>query len=348
MINRKLYSVLFLLLTSSVYAQQPDMLLIPYREGNLWGYARADKKVIISAKYDDARLFSEGLASVKTGSKYGYINQLGQEMIPAKFTVANPFRKGYIPDQKKAGGDSILFAGVSLTGDGSEICIDITGKTLFKCPAISENSVAENAGPIENVVRQKNYSLKDNNGLFDKIIDDYQLKGNNETFYVAAKNGLYGVFNTKYDTIVPFLYQEIKVNRSAETTFLEIKKDGLSGILNGEGKTLFEPVYLKLQVTQIPEEKILLIIKKEGRFYLKDLNNQLILPKSYADITFDKTGFILTSDELLKGYYFPGNEAIDTKYREITPVNGTKYFLVRTRSGKPGYINNTGDEFFTE
>ena len=95
-----------MLFASGSFAQQADMSLIPYRQGDKWGYATADKKVVIAPKYNEANWFSEGLASVKVGTKYGYIDKEGKLVIPAKFTVAKSFRKGYVPDAKKAGGDS--------------------------------------------------------------------------------------------------------------------------------------------------------------------------------------------------------------------------------------------------
>ena len=345
---KKSLPVILLFFATGALAQQADLSLIPYRRGDLWGYAKADLKVIITPKFAEAGLFSEGLASVKMGNKYGYINQLGQVEIPAKYTVARPFRKGYVPDLNKAGGDSILFAGVSLTENGTEICIDKNGKTLFKCPAINENSVIENEGPVGNVVKQKNYTLKNNNGLFDKVMDDYQVAGSDETFYIAVKNDLFGVFNTKYDTIVPFVYQSIKVNRLSSTPFLEVNKGGLSGILKTDGKEIFAPKFQKLLALKITDGDVYVIARKDEQSYLKDVNNLDILPKSYSDIAFDQEGFILTGEDGLKGYYILDKNTINPKYRELNRIAGTRYLFVKTTSGKPGYINTAGEEFFTE
>ena len=90
-----------IILSSNSFAQQTDMSLIPYRQGDKWGYATSDRKIVIQPKYDEANWFSEGLASVKIGNKYGYINRDGKLVIPAKFTVAKSFRKGYTPNPKK-------------------------------------------------------------------------------------------------------------------------------------------------------------------------------------------------------------------------------------------------------
>ena len=36
-----------ILMTLNSFAQQPDVSLIPYRQGNLWGYANTDKSIVI-------------------------------------------------------------------------------------------------------------------------------------------------------------------------------------------------------------------------------------------------------------------------------------------------------------
>lgn len=76
--------------------RQPVPRLFPFRE---------DGKLIIRPKYDDAGLFSEGLARVNqrakptrpwglTGGKWGYVDKLGREVIPLAFDKADDFRAG--------------------------------------------------------------------------------------------------------------------------------------------------------------------------------------------------------------------------------------------------------------
>ena len=120
--TRKLIVLSFLIFfAGSTFAQSSN--LVPYRQGNKWGFSTTDKKIVIKPKYSDVGWFSQGMASVKIGNKWGYIDESGKLVIPARYTVAKEFRKGYMPDSKKEGGDSIIFAGASLTNDNYEICI---------------------------------------------------------------------------------------------------------------------------------------------------------------------------------------------------------------------------------
>lgn len=344
----KLLPIVTLFISTISFAQETDMSLIPYRQGNKWGYATADKKIVITPKYDEANWFSNGLASVKSGSKYGYINREGKLVIPAKYTVAKPFRKGYIPKANNPEGDTILFAGASLAASGEEICIDAKGITLLKCPAISETSVPGNMAPVETKLAEKSYSLSNNNGLFDKIHDDYTIAGSDETYYIASKNNLYGIFNTKFDTIVPFVYSSIRLNRKVPVAFLELNKNGMYGVALTNGKITINPGYSNMTTVNGTDGNEYIILTQSGKTYVKDINNNDVIPSGYADITYDDGGFIITDGNNLKGYYFNNKTIIQPKYQDIKWLKGTGFLTVKTNTGKTGFISTSGDEYFTE
>ena len=60
--------------------------LVPYSTyDNKYGYKDDNGEIIIPPVYDDAYEFSEGLALVRSGSFYGYINESNTMIIPFKF-----------------------------------------------------------------------------------------------------------------------------------------------------------------------------------------------------------------------------------------------------------------------
>jgi hypothetical protein len=349
--KRRILTLASLLLISlGLSAQTIDMSMIPYRQAAKWGFANPDGKIVINPKYDEVQWFSEGYAAVKVGSKWGYINKSGALVIPARYTVAKSFRKGFVPRANKEGGDSVLFAGVSVNADGYENCIDTKGKVTVKCPAIAEASVPENNIPVETVTQQKTYTVPNNNGLFDKIVDDYKIPGSDETYYIAVKNNLYGVFNSKFETIVPFEYEEIKINRRAAQNYLSVKKNGLYGIAGTQGQVRILPDNSSISTVQLKDGKEYIIAKKDGKVYVKDMDNNLIIPNGYADIVYDQQGgFVIKSDDQKQGFYFLDNSIINPKYSEVRMINGTdRYLQVKTFSGKTGYISSSGNEYFVE
>ena len=68
-----------------------------YTFSKIFGFKEGFKKdgvVVIPAKYDDAKDFSEGLARVKLNGKWGYIDKAGNEVIPFQYFCAKDFSEG--------------------------------------------------------------------------------------------------------------------------------------------------------------------------------------------------------------------------------------------------------------
>src|SRR5437762_5607244 len=63
-------------------------------EGGKWGFITAEGSVTIKPGFDQTRGFSEDLAAVRQGSKWGFINKAGVLTIPLQFTEADSFSNG--------------------------------------------------------------------------------------------------------------------------------------------------------------------------------------------------------------------------------------------------------------
>jgi serine/threonine-protein kinase len=70
--------------------------LLPVKVDHKWGYIDKTGQVVIQPQFDEANLFSEGLAAVRIGSKWGYINQTGQVIIQPQFNSAGKFYEGLL------------------------------------------------------------------------------------------------------------------------------------------------------------------------------------------------------------------------------------------------------------
>ena len=218
-----------------------------------------------------------------------------------------------------------------------------------QCPAINEASVLQNRIPAASITKIKTYNVPNSSGLFDKIVDDYQVEGSSEKYYIAIKNNHYGVFNSKFETIVPFQYDSVGIDRNGKPQFLQIRQDGRYGIVLTNGTIAIQPENSRLSSVQTDNGVEYLIVQKDGKTYLRDLNNKEVIKNGYADIVYDKAGgFIITGDNNLRGYYFMDNNTIEPKYKDIRLVDGTHYLQIKTSNGKVGYISSTGNEYFVE
>ena len=356
--SKTLILALFLACTLPAFAQEPDLTLIPYRNGNLWGYATTDKNIFIEPEYEEANLFYEGFAVVKKGGKYGYINKEGKVVIPIRYFTAKPFRVGFYgsdtkpnpKDKAPAVQKTVLFAGASLKSNGYEICIDTKGVQLAKCPAISENSIPGVNKP-DSVIIVSNYSTIQKSDLFDKITGDYKIiAGADETYYIATRNNNYGVFNNKFDVIVPFEYSLIEKMNIGPMVYLKVEKAGLKGILFGTGSPYLAVENTKVQYVKAGNGNNYFIYTKDGQTGIKDTKYQNIVESVYSDIVYDAAGggFILTATNIYKGYSFSNNIVLLPRFAEVKPLKGGQYVMVKTMEGKWGYVSNNLLEFFED
>lgn len=346
--TRSILTILLLIVTVHASAQIPDVSLVPYRQGDKWGYAAPDRSIVISPQFEDAAFFYEGYAAVKKGGKYGYINKTGKLVIPCKFFVAKPFQYGYVEDIKRKKDDTVLFAAASLQANGYEICINTRGDRMPKCPAINENSEPENNLPANNS-KEKTYGLVANGDLYDKILDDYKTAGSEDHFYIATKNGAYGVFNNKFEVVVPFIYSLLTpVNFNGEV-YLQMVKDMKIGVLHGNGSPFIEAAYTNIAYWNIRNKLAYFVETRDGKTGMVDTANTQLIPALYTAVDYDKEGgFVLTGEDGMKGFYFFSGVNVPAIYKEVKLMNGGEYLRLTDQAGRKGYINNKGESFFKD
>lgn len=78
--------------------------LYRFESNGSFGFITGNGKIAIPNIYSDAREFSEGLAAVKLGSKWGYINTRGKIIIEPRFHQAENFEKRRARIQLEDGG----------------------------------------------------------------------------------------------------------------------------------------------------------------------------------------------------------------------------------------------------
>ena len=61
------------------------------KDGLVYGYVNAKGEMVIAAQFEEATDFAEGMAAVKINNKWGYINTSGKFVISAQYQEACPF-----------------------------------------------------------------------------------------------------------------------------------------------------------------------------------------------------------------------------------------------------------------
>jgi hypothetical protein len=65
--------------------------IAPVKVGERWGYVNRTGQMVIPPQFEDAETHSLGLAQVKVGERWGYIDRTGQMVIPPQYDEALSF-----------------------------------------------------------------------------------------------------------------------------------------------------------------------------------------------------------------------------------------------------------------
>lgn len=208
---------------------------------------------------------------IKNG-KYGYVNELGQEIIACKYKLSYPLGN----DLYACMGDSNKWGIVSKTG------VAIT-------PIIYDKFLTDFYRKEYIIVRKDNNSgVLDIKGKevvsceYEDVIDVLSKFG----YFVVIKNNRYGivdqegkkVFQTKFEFIAP----------AGKDTF-EFRKGKKAGLMNLSGDIILEPGFDRIEV---PYDNVI-IARKAGKWGCYDLQGTGILPFEY--------------DNIYKGYIYQQN-----------------------------------------
>ena len=71
--------------------------LAPVRVGHLWGYIDVTGRYLFAPQFDEACPFFEGRAPVRAGDRWGFVNRNGSYIISPQFDSADAFTRGLAP-----------------------------------------------------------------------------------------------------------------------------------------------------------------------------------------------------------------------------------------------------------
>ena len=77
-------------------AQDDHRILEPQQKySGKYGYVNQKGLFMIPAKFDDARQFRQGFGAVEMDGKWGFVNHRGKLVVPCKYTTVLDFNGGY-------------------------------------------------------------------------------------------------------------------------------------------------------------------------------------------------------------------------------------------------------------
>lgn len=219
-----------------------------YIKDQQWGILDTKGNEISVDRYENIHDFSNGLALVEReieGKKrYGYINQQGEEVIPAKYLQAEDFieKKTVVKDE-----------------DGSYLLIDIAGKTIENYGILPVSGYREDRLIYEDLLtRKKGYMDEKGNPITTAKYEFAEPFKDGVAVFgeVPEDKGERGLIDLKGNTIYPPIYQQIK-NLGSQRVALGIPKDQTQffigtryALADTEGRALTDFIYDDIGVYQ--------------------------------------------------------------------------------------------------
>jgi len=350
-----------------VWAQTND--LIPFRKGNLWGFADKTKKIVIECKYDEVFPFHEGVAFVKHNNSYAMINSEGKAITAFEFEildlsidldaeVENPYEfiNGYaIVKQGKFGvvdktGHFVIspiYDCIEPFKEGlAAVCknykwgfINEKGKEVVPVQYDEVKSFNEGYAAVR---IQQRWGFIDKSGrevinLFK--YDNFKGEGFNEGLAAVSKNGKYGFIDKMDFTVIPFNY-DWAYNFHEGLATVKIKRK--QGAIDQKGNLIIPAIYDEIYpfsdgIAKVDSAEQIKYINKTGAH---------ITHEAFEDGKSFSEGLAAVRKKGKWGFIdIHGKMVILPKYDDVKRSFHNGLALVEW-NGKLGYIDKSGKEYW--
>ena len=243
--------------------------------------------------------------------KYGFIDTLGQWKIVPQYDDASEYSEGFAAVCKN---DSCYY----INKEGNKISDFYFEET--------ENYI----NGIAIIKKENNYYLINRSGqLISKGYQDISKASNN--LFVCKLNNVYGAINAKGEIIIPFMYNKLGKFKNGFAYYLSTYY-GLVDVNNKALKAQWD------WTSDVDSNKIV-IVKKENKFGLMTLDEQLLLPTHYDYIAPCLNGIYLLVKNSLYGFYNSKEKCFVTNiefnynsaFEPIYYTNGRQFKLIKDK-----------------
>ncbi len=359
--NRLFLLVALFINLGLIQSQKINLDLIPFRDGNKWGYHEFKGSMRIEAKYDTTTFFVNChsthplLGLVKQNNKWGIIDVFDNTIIPIIYDKLELPLYGY---------DSLIIASIN----GKFGIINHDNKTVvpFKYKWIQEDNNYQQQRNNDPAFRFIALNLKDQicyispegkstlkENKKPKITEiELEPMGDYESASVAPPvDDTPRLFKPNADSLKKYGIDSIS-SFPFNPIYYFLYKNGKKGVYNcraifNEQDYLMPPQFDEL----IYYNNLRFVVKRNDSIAVMNFPNMVLMPYSKLDkVTLNQYNydFILTEKDKKFGVYHTyTKEHIDPIYEQIIPFyfEGTTILLV-TKNGKDGWLTTDLVEYF--
>lgn len=342
-IGQKISSIFSDDITNDKYKEDVAVEEIPYEEvyyypfkdkNNLWGYVDKDFKEVISPKFLEAEVFSNGLGGVRTENGSGYIDKYGNFVIEDKYDFIECFSDGVAIVSEEYNSEEKLI--IDIKGN---ILGKIDGKYSYYSFEGGNAIIYDDDGGEGLINKRGDIILDTDNEIINSPSNGFRLvsKSDGKYFYVDSKGKILGEKSYYYASDFEFGYG-----------IVEDKNYNLS-IIDESGEKIKIPSNFNLEGAS--EEGIIISDKDNYYYGLIDSDGSIIIEPKFYDI-----------DEFSEGLAFARVDTGDfqSKLSAINPKGevlfeleeSSEYYpeiftkgvsVIRTGEDECGVINSKGE-----
>lgn len=218
--------------------------IVTFWQGDKMGLKHLDGNVVVPGEYDIVQNYSEGMAAVCKGNRWGYVDSFGNNIIPCLYHSRLFYDNGVMdgwgeygaPDEANDFHEGL----VMIMKNGKAGFLDKQGKVAIPFLYERAKDFSEGFAAVKKAGKWGFINKEGKNVIpcqYDKVTSF------REGLVAVVKNGKSGYINTKGKEIVPFIYdkpEDWEPLHDFHEGLAVVKKNGAYGYVDKKGKSTFD------------------------------------------------------------------------------------------------------------
>ena len=218
--------------------------IVTFLQGDKMGLKHLDGNVVVPGEYDIIQNYSEGMAAVCKGNRWGYVDSFGNNIIPCSYHSRLFYDNGVMDDWGEYGApdeaNDFHEGLVMIMKNGKAGFLDKQGKVAIPFLYERAKDFSEGFAAVKKAGKWGFINKEGKNVIpcqYDKVASF------REGLVAVVKNGKSGYINTKGKEIVPFIYdkpEDWEPLHDFHEGLAVVRKNGACGYVDKKGKSTFD------------------------------------------------------------------------------------------------------------
>ena len=327
-----------------------DKILYSYRYKEIWGLADLSGKVLTEVGYSYIEDGGDGMLRVCRAEKWGYLNEIGEEVIPCIYDMVGPFsfgRAGVLTGDRWGVVDlyghlivpceldfcPLFFQGQSIISRGKKMgVIDVGGNIIVPCEY--DRIATSDFKRKNNIESQIEWKIDEDSGRpGDKFHIPYHFY-NDYNYYYVQKHGSWGVYDLSGTCLLPYIYDDFAV---FDEQVIGIKRKDDKIYLSSTSASFVCKLYQLIGTDHI-------LVQNDGRWKLYITTGELILDEEFKDFINIGWGLLGLKKDVKYAIFSISETRFVSGYEYDTVYDFYEDRATVVRDGLSGFIDSKGVE----